>query len=332
MFYFVFFLALVFEFVNGWTDAPNSIATVVSTRVLRPMSAVIMAAFLNLAGAALTGTAVAKVISKDIIELDLTAGSGMPTLAAALLGASIWSMTAQRFGIPTSESHGLVAGLIGAGVAVGGWDVVVGKGTNKTLIGLVTSPVAGFFFALLLMVAIYWLFFRVRLGIVRGVFGRAQILSAGFMAFSHGSNDGQKTMGILALALFAAGRQPGAEEPVITWWIILLAATVMGFGTAVGGWRVVHTLGSKMTKLEPVQGFAAETAAASVILGASRLGIPISTTHAIGASIMGVGATKRLSAVRWGVAGHIVLAWVLTWPGCGIIAFLLSKALNATLA
>lgn len=323
MFYFVFAMALLFEFVNGFTDAPNSIATVVSTRVLRPIHAVIMAALLNLAGAALTGTAVAKVISKDIVDTDVVT---LPTLAGALLGASVWSMAAQRFGIPTSESHGLVAGLIGAGVAVGGFDVVIGKGTNKVLFGLVTSPVLGFFVGLSIMLLIYWVFRRMRLGMVRAIFGRAQLLSAGFMAFSHGSNDGQKTMGVIALTLFLAGRQETLE---IKPWVILVAATVMGLGTAFGGWRVVRTLGVKMTKLEPVQGFAAETSAAGLILAASRFGIPVSTTHVIGSSIMGVGATKRFSAVRWGVAGHIVLAWILTWPGCGIIAYLLSKIFNA---
>lgn len=322
MFYFVFALALLFEFVNGWTDAPNSIATVVSTRVLRPMHAVIMAATLNLAGAMLTGTAVAKVISEGIIDADVVT---LPTLAGALLGASIWSVIAQRFGIPTSESHGLVAGLIGSGVAVGGFDVVVGSGTNKVLFGLVTSPTLGFFGGMALMVLIYWLLFRVSYGIVRAVFGRAQLVSAGFMAFSHGSNDGQKTMGVIALALFLGGHQ---EDLTIHIWVILLAGVVMGLGTAVGGWRVVHTLGVKMTQLEPVQGFAAETAAAGVILTASRLGIPISTTHAISSAIMGVGATKRLSAVRWGVAGHIVAAWILTWPAVGGLGYLLSWVFN----
>ena len=323
MFYFVFFLALLFEFVNGWTDAPNSIATVVSTRVLRPMHAVVMAAGLNLAGAMLTGTAVAKVISEGIIDPDVVS---LPTIAGALLGASLWSILAQRFGIPTSESHGLVAGLIGAGVAVGGFDVVVSEGTNKVLLGLVTSPGLGFLGGMTLMVLIYWLLFKVRYAIVRATFGRAQLLSAGFMAFSHGSNDGQKTMGVIALTLFLSGRQ---QDLTIHLWVIVLAGIVMGIGTAVGGWRVVHTLGVKMTQLEPVQGFAAETAAAGVILTASRLGIPISTTHAISSAIMGVGATKRLSAVRWGVAGHIVAAWILTWPGCGAMAYALSKLFNA---
>lgn len=322
MFYFVFALALLFEFVNGWTDAPNSIATVVSTRVLRPMHAVVMAAVLNLAGAMLTGTAVAKVISEGIVDADIVT---LPTLAGALLGASLWSIVAQRFGIPTSESHGLVAGLIGAGVAVGGFDVIVGSGTNKVLFGLVTSPALGFVGGIALMMLIYWLLFGVSYGIVRAVFGRAQLLSAGFMAFSHGSNDGQKTMGVIALALFLGGRQ---EDLTIHVWVILLAGVVMGIGTAVGGWRVVHTLGVKMTQLEPVQGFAAETAAAGVIITASRLGIPISTTHAISSAIMGVGATKRLSAVRWGVAGHIVAAWVLTWPACGGLAYGLSWVFN----
>ena len=323
MFYFVFALALLFEFVNGWTDAPNSIATVVSTRVLRPMHAVVMAAGLNLLGAMLTGTAVAKVISEGIIDPDVVS---LPTIAGALLGASLWSILAQRVGIPTSESHGLVAGLIGAGVAVGGWGVIVSKGTSKVLFGLVTSPTLGFLGGVALMVLLYWLLFKVRYAIVRATFGRAQLLSAGFMAFSHGSNDGQKTMGVIALTLYLSGRQ---SDLTIHLWVILLAGVVMGIGTAVGGWRVVHTLGVKMTQLEPVQGFAAETAAAGVILTASRLGIPISTTHAISSAIMGVGATKRLSAVRWGVAGHIVAAWILTWPGCGLMAYALSKAFNA---
>jgi PiT family inorganic phosphate transporter len=323
VFYFVFLLALLFEFVNGWTDAPNSIATVVSTRVLRPMHAVVMAAGLNLAGAMLTGTAVAKVISEGIIDPNVVS---LPTIAGALLGASLWSILAQRFGIPTSESHGLVAGLIGAGVAVGGWDVVVSKGTSKVLFGLVTSPTFGFLGGVALMVLLYWLLFKVRYAIVRATFGRAQLLSAGFMAFSHGSNDGQKTMGVIALTLYLSGRQ---QDLTIELWVILLAGIVMGIGTAVGGWRVVHTLGVKMTQLEPVQGFAAETAAAGVILTASRLGIPISTTHAISSAIMGVGATKRLSAVRWGVAGHIVAAWILTWPGCGVMAYVLSKVFNS---
>jgi PiT family inorganic phosphate transporter len=323
VFYFVFALALLFEFVNGWTDAPNSIATVVSTRVLRPMHAVVMAAALNLAGALLTGTAVAKVISEGIIDPNVVS---LPTIAGALLGASLWSILAQRFGIPTSESHGLVAGLIGAGVAVGGWDVIVSEGTSKVLFGLVTSPTLGFLGGVALMVLLYWLLFKVRYAIVRATFGRAQLLSAGFMAFSHGSNDGQKTMGVIALTLYLSGRQ---SDLTIELWVILLAGLVMGIGTAVGGWRVVHTLGVKMTQLEPVQGFAAETAAAGVILTASRLGIPISTTHAISSAIMGVGATKRLSAVRWGVAGHIVAAWILTWPGCGLMAYALSKVFNA---
>jgi inorganic phosphate transporter, PiT family len=282
-----------------------------------------MAAALNLAGALLTGTAVAKVISEGIIDPNVVS---LPTIAGALLGASLWSILAQRFGIPTSESHGLVAGLIGAGVAVGGWDVIVSEGTSKVLFGLVTSPTLGFLGGVALMVLLYWLLFKVRYAIVRATFGRAQLLSAGFMAFSHGSNDGQKTMGVIALTLYLSGRQ---SDLTIELWVILLAGLVMGIGTAVGGWRVVHTLGVKMTQLEPVQGFAAETAAAGVILTASRLGIPISTTHAISSAIMGVGATKRLSAVRWGVAGHIVAAWILTWPGCGLMAYALSKVFNA---
>jgi PiT family inorganic phosphate transporter len=321
-------LAYLFEFANGWTDAPNSIATVVSTRVLRPVPAVLMAGTLNLVGA-LTGTAVAKTIASGIVDPNLVS---LETIAAAVLGATIWAMGAQFFGLPSSESHALVAGLLGAGFAAGGLHGLEWEGTRKSLIGLVTSPVGGFTIGLLIMVAIYWIFARVRRALVSRIFGRAQILSAAFMAFSHGTNDAQKTMGIITLALLLNTAGTGARAPSefeIPIWVIVSAAVVMGFGTMVGGWRVVRTIGLRMTKLEPVQGFAAETAAAIVITGAARLGIPVSTTHAIGTSIMGVGATKRLSAVRWGVARQVVLAWILTWPSCMVLGFVLEKGFTA---
>jgi PiT family inorganic phosphate transporter len=322
----VLVLAYVFEFANGWTDAPNSIATVVSTRVLRPYVAVAMAAVLNLVGA-LLGTAVAKTIAKGIVGAEFVS---LETIAAAVLGATIWAMAAQYFGLPSSESHALVAGLLGAGYAAGGFDALEWEGTSKSLIGLITSPAGGFIGGLLLMVLIYRLFRRVRPAVIRRVFGRAQILSAGFMALSHGTNDAQKTMGIIALAIYL-NSHPGRaapEEFPIDLWVIVSAAVVMGIGTSVGGWRVIRTIGLRLTKLEPVHGFAAETAAAGVIFGAARLGIPVSTTHAIGSSIMGVGATQRLSAVRWGVAGQVVTAWVLTWPSCALLGFLLEKGLS----
>jgi PiT family inorganic phosphate transporter len=327
MVWFVLGLAYLFEFANGWTDAPNSIATVVSTRVLRPFHAVLMAGTLNLVGALVVGTAVAKTIAEGIVDPNYV---GLETIAATLLGATIWSLAAQFFGLPSSESHALVAGLLGAGFGAGGLRALEREGTEASLIGLVTSPVGGFVLGLVLMVAIYRVFARVRRATISRVFGRAQILSAGFMAFSHGTNDAQKTMGIIALtiALNDAGTAGRVGELTIEFWMIVSAALVMGLGTMVGGWRVIRTMGMRMTHLEPVQGFAAETGAATVITAAARLGIPVSTTHAIGSAIMGVGATKRFSAVRWGVAGQVVAAWILTWPSCAILGFTLQKAFS----
>ncbi len=297
----VLVLAYVFEFANGWTDAPNSIATVVSTRVLRPHHAVLMAGALNLVGA-LTGTAVAKTIAEGIVDPEFVT---LTTIGAAVLAATIWALGAQYFGLPSSESHAIIAALLGAGFAVrrSGSARVIGRqeGAHRSrdvaARGLLhrADPHDRL---------IYRLFAKVRKSTVSRVFGKAQIASAAFMAFSHGTNDAQKTMGIIALALFLnkAGTPSAAPNLTIELWIILSCGLVIGVGTMVGGWRVVRTLGLRMTKLEPVQGFAAETGAALVITGAARLGIPVSTTHAIGSSIMGVGATKRFSAVRWGVA------------------------------
>jgi PiT family inorganic phosphate transporter len=324
----VLVLAYVFEFANGWTDAPNSIATVVSTRVLRPHHAVLMAGALNLVGA-LAGTAVAKTIAADILDPNSVT---LTTIGAAVLAASIWALGAQYFGLPSSESHALIAGLLGAGFAAGGLPALEWKGTEKALIGLVISPLGGFLMGLILMVLIYRLFARVRRSIVSRFFGKAQILSAAFMAFSHGTNDAQKTMGIITFAVLLNDAGTGSKVPEtfdIPLWVIFSAAFVIGVGTMVGGWRVVRTLGLRMTKLEPVHGFAAETGAALVITGAAQLGIPVSTTHAIGSAIMGVGATKRFSAVRWGVAGQVVTAWILTWPSCMVLGYVLDKGLSA---
>ncbi|MGH2539273.1 MAG: inorganic phosphate transporter [Actinomycetota bacterium] len=324
MFVFVLVLAYLFEFANGWTDAPNSIATVVSTRVLRPLPAVVMAGVLNLVGALVVGTAVAETIASGIVDPGFVT---LGTVAAAVLAATLWALSAQYFGLPSSESHALVAGLLGAGFAAGGLDALEWSGTRKSLIGLITSPVGGFVMGLLLMVAIYWLFSKVRRPTVSRIFGRGQILSAGFMAFSHGTNDAQKTMGIIALAFYLkeSGTLGNEAQLSIDLWMIISAGLVMGLGTMIGGWRVIRTMGMKMTHLEPVNGFAAETGAATVITAAARLGIPVSTTHAIGSSIMGVGATKRLSAVRWGVARQVVAAWILTWPSCMVLGYVLSR-------
>jgi PiT family inorganic phosphate transporter len=312
--------ALLFEFANGWTDAPNSIATVVSTRVLRPYHAVLMAAVLNLVGALAVGTAVAETIAEGIVSPD---AATLETVAAAVLAAALWAMTAQVFGLPSSESHALVAGLLGAGFATGGFGALEWSGTSKVVYSLFLSPPIAFLAGFLLMVLIYRLFRRARPRTIRRTFGRGQILSAAFMAFSHGANDAQKAMGVILLALILNGDLArGSGVPL---WVIFVAAITMGIGTSIGGWRVIRTLGLRVTKLEPVNGFAAETSAALIITGAARLGIPLSTTHTIGSSIMGVGATRRLSAVRWGVAGQIVAAWILTWPGCMLLGYALSS-------
>jgi inorganic phosphate transporter, PiT family len=307
-------LILAAEFVNGWTDAPNAIATVVSTRVMRPHHAVLMAAVLNAAGA-FAGTAVASTIGKGILRADAI---DVQTVGAAMMGIVIWSTAAWYYGLPTSESHGLVAGLAGAGLATAGPSVLLWEGWSKVLIGIVFSTFLGFGAGIGLMIAILWIFRRSHPGTVRRLFSRLQIVSAALMAFSHGSNDGQKFIGVFTLALVLGGLLPEFAVPA---WVILLCAVTMGVGTAVGGWRIIKTMGLRLTKLEPVHGFAAETAAGLTIQGAALMGIPLSTTHTISTAIMGVGASRRLSAVRWGVAGNIVLAWILTFPICGVIAY-----------
>jgi PiT family inorganic phosphate transporter len=315
---FVLGLILAAEFVNGWTDSPNAIATVVSTRVLSPYQAVIMATILNALGA-MSGTAVAATIGKDIVRPDTI---NLITVGAAMVGIIFWSTIAWYFGMPTSESHALIAGLTGAALATAGPESLVATGWNKVLIGLLFSTFLGFFGGLFLMSLLYRGLAHTRPGVVRQGFGRLQILSAAFMAFSHGSNDGQKFIGVFTLSLLLGGLIP--EFKVHNWVIIMCAAT-MGIGTAIGGWRIVRTMGLRLTKLEPVHGFAAETGAAMTIELATRLGIPLSTTHTINTSIIGVGATRRLSAVRWGVTLEIVAAWILTFPICGAIGWLATK-------
>jgi inorganic phosphate transporter, PiT family len=311
-------LILVAEFVNGWTDSPNAIATVVSTRVLSPYQAVIMATVLNAIGA-MSGTAVAATIGQDIVRADVI---NLTTVGAAMVGIIFWSTLAWYYGLPTSESHALIAGLTGAGLATAGPSSLVWSGWSKVLIGLLFSTFLGFFSGLLLMTLLYRALANSRPGTVRRIFGRLQIFSAAFMAFSHGSNDGQKFIGVFTLALLLGGILPEFHVPL---WVILLCATTMGVGTAVGGWRIVKTMGLRLTKLEPVHGFAAETGAALTIELATRLGIPLSTTHTINTAIIGVGATRRFSAVRWGVTLEIVSAWILTFPICGAIGWLATK-------
>jgi len=315
---FVLILILWGEFVNGWTDAPNAITTVVATKVLSPKKAVVLATVLNIIGV-FSGTAVAETIGKGIVKPEII---NLYTVGSAMLGIIIWSTLAWKYGLPTSESHGLISGLTGAGLALRGPSVLLWNGWKKVLIGLLFSTFLGYALAYLIFFIIAFIFQRTGISKVRRIFGKLQVFSAAFMAFSHGSNDGQKFMGVFSLALLLAGV---THEFTISWWIIFLCALVMGIGTMVGGWRIIKTLGIKLTKLEPQHGFAAETAAASAIEIASRLGIPLSTTHTISTAIMGVGAVQRVSAVRWSVARNIVVAWILTFPVCGLIAWSVTK-------
>ncbi len=316
----VLFLILWAEFVNGWTDAANSIATVVSTRVLSPRKAAIMATTLNIIGT-LSGTAVAATIGKGIVQ---TEAITIHTVAAAMIAIIFWSTLAWKYGLPTSESHALVSGLAGAGLATAGPSVLLWDGWSKVLLGLLFSTFLGFILAYGIYVAIAHIFARTGIAKVRKTFGKLQIFSAAFMAFGHGSNDGQKFIGAFALTLLLSGVTSTFTVP---FWVILLCAGTMGIGTSVGGWRIIKTMGSKLSHLEPQHGFAAETAAGLAIEVASRFGIPLSTTHTINTAIMGVGCAQHWSKVRWGVARNIVGAWVLTFPVCGTIAFLVTKVM-----
>ncbi len=315
-------LGIIFEFVNGFHDAANAIATVVATRVLTPAQAILMAGSLNLVGA-LSGVAVAKTVGAGIVDSKVVT---QDLVVAALLAAIAWDLITFYFGLPTSSSHALIFGVIGAAMSVHGPGVVIFDGLQKTSFGIVYSPALALFAGYLLMLAIYWTLQRVSYHAVNRFFGRAQILSSAYMAFSHGGNDGQKTMGIIALALYAFGGNTGDFN--IPDWVKVLCAVAIGLGTATGGWRIIKTMGLRITNLKPVNGFAAETTAGTVIEIATRLGIPISTTHAISGAILGVGSTKRLNAVRWGIAGRIVTAWVLTIPGCFIFGYVSALLLH----
>jgi PiT family inorganic phosphate transporter len=320
----VVLLAILFEISNGWNDSANAIATVVSTRVLTPLQAVTLAAVMNMLGA-LVFTGVAKTIGKGIVDpAAITGQGGEVVVAAALVAGFLWNGGMTRLGLPVSASHALIGSLVGAAVAYGGFGILNLAGLKKIFIALLTSPIFGIFIGFYFMKLILKFFGGHSPGVVNRHFGRLQIISSGFMAFSHGSNDAQKVMGIITLSLVSGGYLTSLEVPL---WVIILCAAAMGFGTALGGWRVIKTLGVHMLKLEPVHGFAAETAATAVILGASAMGMPVSTTHVISTSIMGVGATSRLSAVRWGIAGKIVLAWIFTLPACFLLALIACRGL-----
>jgi PiT family inorganic phosphate transporter len=344
LFILVLLAALAFEYINGFHDAANAIATVVSTKVLTPRQAIALAAFFNLVGAFM-GTAVAKTIGSGQVDVKVVT---MGTVLAALIGAIIWNLLTWWFGIPSSSSHALIGGLCGAALATshGDWSVLVwsraGKGLwPQIIVPMLTSPVLGFIIGFALMAVLTALLVKVRPLLVNTIFGRLQIVSAAWMGLSHGTNDAQKTMGIIALALFT-GTTQGAFAGLPPWlsflqtptfeinrWVIVTCALVMAAGTAAGGWRIIRTMGHNMVRLQPVHGFAAETTAGAVIQVASHLGIPLSTTHVISTSIMGVGAMKRFSAVKWGLVQRIIWAWVLTLPIAGGIGYLTERCFLA---
>ena len=341
LFILVVLAALAFEYINGFHDAANAIATVVSTKVLTPRQAISLAAFFNLTGA-LAGTAVASTIGKGIVDPNVVT---MTTILCGLIGAIVWNLLTWWLGLPSSSSHALIGGLCGAAVAAAGsdWSVLEwGSGlVPKVIIPMLTSPVIGFVVGGLLMFVLLVALRRATPHIVNAIFGKLQLVSAAWMAHSHGTNDAQKTMGIITLALFA-GTQNGAfndlppmfeflqtPEFTVPKWVIILCAITMAAGTAAGGWRIIRTLGHKMVKLQPVHGFAAETTAAVIIQVASSAGIPLSTTHVISTSIMGVGAVKRFGGVKWGVVERIIWAWVLTLPITALLGYFLTRAAAA---
>ncbi len=318
---FLIAVALFFDLLNGMHDAANSIATIVSTRVLSPFYAVLWAAFFNFV-AYFIGThvgfaaKVASTIGKGLIAPEMVNNA---VIFGALMGAIVWNVLTWRLGIPSSSSHALVGGIIGAGVAKAGFGAIVWGGLSKTLIAIVLSPVTGFILGILLVVLVSWLFVRANPAKTDSLFRKLQLVSSALYSIGHGSNDAQKTAGIIAVLLYANGYY---EEFTVPTWVVLSCFTVMGVGTMLGGWRIVHTMGSKITKLTPMQGACAETAGAITLFGATYLGIPVSTTHTITSSIVGVGSARRVHAVRWGIAGRIVWAWVITIPASALMGSL----------
>jgi PiT family inorganic phosphate transporter len=316
-------LGLIFEFVNGFHDAANAIATVIATRVLTPPQALLMAGSLNLVGA-LAGTAVAVTVARGIVDSTRVT---QDLVLAALLAAIVWDLITFVAALPTSSSHALIFGMIGAAVSVYGWDVIIVPGVEKTSAAIVVSPTTTFLVGYILMLGLYWAFRGATASAVQRFFGKAQVASSAWMAFTHGGNDGQKTMGIIYLALVGGGYL--GQKDAIPDWVKIACALAIGLGTATGGFRIIKTMGMRITLLKPINGFAAETTAGAVIEVATRLGIPISTTHAISGAILGVGATRRLSAVRWGIAGRIVTAWVLTIPACFLLGWGVTLLIHA---
>ena len=319
-------VALVFDYINGFHDAANSIATVVSTRVLTPGKAVVWAAFFNFVAAFTFGTAVAKTVGAGLVDISVVT---FTVIFAGLMGAIVWDLITWYYGLPTSSSHALIGGYAGAAVAKAGFGAIIVSGWTKTLIFIVLAPLIGMTLGFLLMVAILWTFSGTAPSRVDHWFRRLQLLSAAAYSLGHGGNDAQKTMGIIAGALFAGGY---IAEFRIDLWVVLAAHAAIALGTLSGGWRIIHTMGSKITKLQPVGGFAAETAGAISLFTATHLGVPVSTTHTITGAIIGVGSIKRLSAVRWGVAGRIIWAWILTIPAAAIISSLTYWITASTLA
>jgi PiT family inorganic phosphate transporter len=310
----VIVLAIAFDYINGFHDTANAIATSVATRALHPRHAILMATAFNFIGA-FAGTAVAKTIGAGLVE---EATTTQAVVAAALVGAITWNLITWWLALPSSSSHALIGGLLGATILAAGAGALKVDGlVGKVLVPMVSSPLIGFSGAFLLMLALYWIFQRAKRKPMARFFRRLQVLSAGYMAFSHGSNDAQKTMGIITLALFAAGVIPTVDVP---FWVIAVSATALSFGTAVGGWRIMRTMGHRVVELEPVHGFAAETTAATVLLTTAHLGMPVSTTHVISSAIMGVGSARGPKGVRWGVARRILLAWVITIPAAAGVA------------
>jgi PiT family inorganic phosphate transporter len=322
---FIIFIALVFDYTNGFHDAANSIATVVSTRVLSPTVAVIWAAVFNFIAFVVFGTSVAKMIGGGMVDLNpIAADMRLYVILAGLFGVITWNIITWYLGLPTSSSHALIGGYAGAAIAANqGFGVIIPQGWYLTLIFIVSAPLIGLMLGYILMVVVFWVFHRTSISRVDKLFRVGQLFSAAAYSLGHGGNDAQKTMGIITVVLVAGGLlQPaaGGKLPEIPLWVVLAAHGAIGLGTLTGGWRIVKTMGSKIAKLQPVGGFCAETAGAITLFGATHMGIPVSTTHTITGAIMGVGSTKRLSAVKWGVAGRIVWAWVLTIPMAALIA------------
>ena len=308
-------VALLFDMLNGLHDAANSIAAIVATRVLSPRMAVAWAAFFNFIAFLFFGTAVANTIGKGIISPDIVTDQ---VIFGALMGAIVWNLLTWWKGIPSSSSHALIGGIVGAGIAHAGFHAILWKGLNKTIIAIVLSPGTGFVLALVLVLIVSWLFVRATPSLGDKIFRRLQFVSASLFSLGHGGNDAQKTMGIIAVLLYSHGHLGGTFH--VPFWVVISCQAAMGIGTLVGGWRIVHTMGSRITRLTPMQGFCAETGGAITLFMATHLGVPVSTTHTVSGAIVGVGAAKRVSAVRWGVAREIVTAWVVTLPAAAFMA------------